>query len=305
MGVQGVEIDVRLVHGELLVMHDAKLDRTTNGRGYLARKPLAVLRALDAGGGERIPTLREVFETVNRRAFINVELKGRRTAAPVSDLIGEFVRKRGWRYEDFLVSSFMRAELRAVSDPHIPIGLLLTRPTRLYALSARRVRAGAVNPAAKFVTAKFVADAHQRGLRVFPYTANSPAEIHRLKKLGVDGVFTDFPERVLERNQELFCSSARKLHLPSAHATPDLPSSRPGVVRFYRRLRFATLAALRKADRAHPVTARAHDRLHGHRGGSQAVHESQCARRNSAIRADPQCRGRLVALAGGHDFPHS
>jgi glycerophosphoryl diester phosphodiesterase len=198
MGAHGIEIDVRLVHGELLVMHDAKLDRTTNGHGLLARKPLALLRSLDAGKGERIPTLREVIETVNRRAFLNIELKGRRTAKPVSNLVHEFVQERGWRYEDFLVSSFTRAELRAVSDPQIPIGLLLTRPTRLYALSARRVRACAVHPAVRFVTERFVEDAHRRGLRVFPYTANSPAEIHRLKKLGVDGVFTDFPERVLD-----------------------------------------------------------------------------------------------------------
>jgi glycerophosphoryl diester phosphodiesterase len=203
MGAQGVEIDVRLVHDELLVMHDARLDRTTNGRGYLARKPLALLRALDAGQGEHIPTLREVFETVNRRAFINVELKARGTAGPVSALIGEFVRQLGWSYEDFLVSSFNRGELRAMTDPRIPIGLLLTRPTRLYGLSARRVRACAVHPAAKYVTARFVADAHRRGLRVFPYTANAPAEISRLRRLGVDGVFTDFPERVLGRDQEI------------------------------------------------------------------------------------------------------
>jgi len=203
MGAHGIEIDVRLVHGELLVMHDAKLDRTTNGRGWLARKPLAVLRALDAGGGERIPTLREVVETVNRRAFLNIELKGRRTAKPVSALIHTFVHTRGWRYEDFLVSSFMGAELRAITDSRIPIGLLLTRPTRLYALSARRLRACAVHPAARFVTARFVADAHGRGLRVFPYTVNAPSEILRLRKLGVDGVFTDFPERVVEKNQEI------------------------------------------------------------------------------------------------------
>jgi glycerophosphoryl diester phosphodiesterase len=196
LGAHGVEIDVRLVHGELLIMHDAKLDRTTNGRGYLVRKSLAALRALDAGGGERIPTLRELFETVNRRAFINVELKGRRTAGPVCALIREYVHEHGWQYEDFLVSSFNRAELRAVSDSKIPIGLLLTRPTRLYSLSARRVRACAVHPAVRFVTARFVADAHQRGLRVFPYTTNSAAEIARLRDLGVDGVFTDFPERV-------------------------------------------------------------------------------------------------------------
>lgn len=197
LGAHGVEIDVRLVHGELLVMHDAKLDRTTNGHGYLVRKSLTALRALDAGHGERIPTLREVFQTVNRRAFINIELKGRRTAAPVCALIHEFVYTHGWQYADFLVSSFHRTELRAVPDPQVPIGLLLTRPTRLYGLSARRVRACAVHPAVRYVTARFVADAHRRGLRVFPYTANDPAEIARLRDLGVDGVFTDFPERAV------------------------------------------------------------------------------------------------------------
>ncbi len=199
LGAQGIEIDVYFVDGELVVIHDAKLDRTTNGKGYVARKSFAFLRTLDAGKGEQIPTLREIFETVNRHAFINIELKGARTAKPVSALIGEYVRHHGWRHEDFLVSSFNRSELRAVSDPRIPIGLLLTRPTRLYGLSARRVRASAVNPAARYVSAKFVEDAHRRGLRVFAYTVNAPAEIERLRHAGVDGVFTDFPERVVSR----------------------------------------------------------------------------------------------------------
>lgn len=202
LGVHGIEIDVHCAGGELVVIHDAKLQRTTNGQGYVARKTLEELRALDAGMGERIPTLREVFETVNRAAFINIELKGKRTAAPVTALIREFVANHGWQYEDFMVSSFDRGQLRAVKDPKIPIALLLTRPTRLYGLSARRVKATAVNPAARFVTAKFVQDAHRRGLRVFPYTVNAPGEIARLRKLGVDGVFSDFPERVLKGDPE-------------------------------------------------------------------------------------------------------
>lgn len=197
LGAQGIEVDVYFVDGELVVFHDAKLDRTTNGKGVLARKTFAFLRTLDAGKGERIPTLREVFEEVGRRAFINVELKGARTAKPVSALIHEYVTRHHWRYEDFMVSAFNRRELRAVTDPQIPIALLLTKPTRLYGLSARRVRASAVNPAARFVTKKFVENAHDRGLRVFPYTVNTPAEIARLRHIGVDGVFTDFPERVV------------------------------------------------------------------------------------------------------------
>lgn len=198
LGAHGIEIDVRMADGEIVVIHDGTLDRTTDGSGAVSRKSLAQLRALDAGQGERIPTLREVFETVDRRAFVNVELKGRRTAGPVSALIAEFVEQRGWSYEDFVVSSFSRAELRAIADPRIPIALLLARPTRLYPLSARRVRASAVNPALRYVTRQFVEDAHRRGLRVFVYTVNEPADIARMREWGVDGVFTDYPERALE-----------------------------------------------------------------------------------------------------------
>jgi glycerophosphoryl diester phosphodiesterase len=196
LGAHGIEIDVRLVDGELIVFHDARLERTTNGHGVVARKKFADLRALDAGRGERIPTLREVFETVDRRAFINIELKGRRTAAPVEALIREFIEHHGWSYEHFLVSSFQHRELRAIVDLRIRLGLLLTRPSRLYSVSARRVRAWSVNPALRYTTARFVEDAHRRGYRVFVYTVNEPADLERLRALGVDGVFTDFPERV-------------------------------------------------------------------------------------------------------------
>jgi glycerophosphoryl diester phosphodiesterase len=196
LGAHGVEIDARLIDGELIVFHDDRLDRTTNGHGAISRQCFAHLRTFDAGKGERIPTLREVFETVDRRAFINVELKGRRCAAPVQALIREFVDERGWSAGHFLVSSFLRRELRAITDPRIRIGLLLTKPTPLYHVSARRVRAWSVHPAVRFTTVQFVADAHRRGLKVIPYTANTFDELARIRATGADGVFTDFPERV-------------------------------------------------------------------------------------------------------------
>ena len=197
LGAHGIEIDVRFIDGELIVIHDDKLDRTTNGHGRIARKPFEFLRTLDAGKGERIPTLREVFETVDRRAFINVELKGRRTAAPVQALIREFLNQRGWGTEHFLVSSFHRRELRIIADTRIRIGLLLTKPTLLYHVSARRVRAWSVHPGVRFTTGKFVAHAHRHGLKVMPYTANTSATIARIRATGADGVFTDFPERAI------------------------------------------------------------------------------------------------------------
>ena len=197
LGADGVEIDVRLIDGELIVFHDDRLDRTTNGHGKISRQRFSYLRTLDAGKGERIPTLREVFAMVDRRAFINIELKARRTAGPVQSLIREFLDEHGWSPEHFLVSSFHRRELRSISDPRIRIGLLLTKPTLLYHVSARRVRAWSVHPGVRFTTAKFVAHAHRRGFQVIPYTANKPATIARLRAIGADGVFTDFPERVM------------------------------------------------------------------------------------------------------------
>src|SRR5271154_2195490 len=111
LGVDGVEIDVYLAGGQLVVIHDDTLERTTNGRGRVEDQSFEYLRSLEAGLGEKIPTLREVFETVNRRAFINIELKGGGTAEPVLELIEEYVNKRGWVREDFLISSFDLHEL--------------------------------------------------------------------------------------------------------------------------------------------------------------------------------------------------
>jgi len=83
LGADGIEVDVYFVDGRLMVIHDDTLNRTTNGKGPVAGRTFAELRALDAGKGERIPTLAEVFDAVNHRAVINMELKGPGTAAPV------------------------------------------------------------------------------------------------------------------------------------------------------------------------------------------------------------------------------
>ncbi|HOS41511.1 MAG TPA: glycerophosphodiester phosphodiesterase family protein, partial [Spirochaetota bacterium] len=112
LGAHMVELDVhRCRTGELVVIHDNRLERTTNGSGYVAEKTLDELRALDAGGGERIPLLREVVERVGVRAAINIELKGAGTAGPVSELIERTVGSGGYDTSHFLVSSFDHREL--------------------------------------------------------------------------------------------------------------------------------------------------------------------------------------------------
>ncbi|MGZ6276873.1 MAG: glycerophosphodiester phosphodiesterase, partial [Syntrophales bacterium] len=194
-------VDVYSVGGVLFVIHDERLERTTSGAGYVRDASLAYLRSLDAGKGQCIPTLREVFDSVDGRARINVELKGPKTAGLAVSLIEEYVRERQWNYEQFIVSSFNHRQLRKVRklNPHIRIGILIDRPRRHYAIFARRYDAYSVHAQISIASARFIARAHERGLKVFVYTVNSPEEIDRLQSLGVDGIFTDFPELVIKR----------------------------------------------------------------------------------------------------------
>jgi len=198
LGADGVEVDVQLADGELVVIHDETLSRTTNGQGRVTKKTFAYLRSLDAGLGEKIPTLTEVFNAVSRRAVVNVELKGPHTAAPVTALVVEYVQRRGWAFDDFLISSFDHAQLQNVRQlcPAIRIGALIEKAPRSLAQFAEALGAWSLHASKRCVTPALVADARRRGLKVFVFTINRPGEITRMRTLGVDGVFSDFPERV-------------------------------------------------------------------------------------------------------------
>ncbi|HUH64813.1 MAG TPA: glycerophosphodiester phosphodiesterase family protein [Syntrophales bacterium] len=199
LGAHWIEVDVYAVTRELIVIHDERLDRTTSGTGYVMEKTFDHLRSLDAGKGERIPTLREIFDAVDKKAGINVELKGERTGGLTVSLIEEYVKKHKWTYEQFIVSSFNRRELKLVRklNPKIRIGILIDRPRRHYARFARRYAAYSLHINVKLANARSVKRAHERGLRLFVYTVNSPEDVVRLEALGVDGIFTDFPGIVI------------------------------------------------------------------------------------------------------------
>src|SRR5688572_24609642 len=127
LAVDAIEIDVHAVHGSLLVIHDARLERTTNGTGRLADHSLDRLRQLDAGRGERIPTLEEVIDLVGGRVPLVIELKGAATVRPVVELIRERVGSGRSRVTDFLVSSFDHLQIQEAQrlEPDLPRALLI------------------------------------------------------------------------------------------------------------------------------------------------------------------------------------
>jgi len=202
LGAHCVEADVYYVDHHLMVFHDDRLERTTNGSGFLVDHDFATLRSLDAGDGERIPTLGEVFDTINLRAGVNIELKGPGTARPVVQLIAA-LRKKGWRDDLILVSSFNHSELEAVRrmDPRIRLGVLIAGPPAGAAAFAAALGAWSVHLSLAFIDGGFVDVAHAQGLRVFVFTVNHADDIHVMEALGVDGVFTNYPERVLPRHK--------------------------------------------------------------------------------------------------------
>jgi glycerophosphoryl diester phosphodiesterase len=198
MDAPWIEIDVFCVDNELVVIHNERLEHTTNGTGYVWDQTLEQLRSLDAGKGQQIPLLQEVFDLVNCRAGINVELKAPGTAAPVVSMIGNYVTCHNWRYDQVLVSSFNHHELVAAKtlNPKIKIAPVIAGLPLHYARFAQEMGAYSVHISLGFVNRKFVEDAHNRGLSVFVYTVNHADDIKRMAKIGVDGVFTNFPELI-------------------------------------------------------------------------------------------------------------
>lgn len=199
MGAHWVEFDVQQLGDELLLMHDLRLERTTNGQGCLAEYSFDELRRLDAGQGQQIPTLQEALDLVDQRAGVNIELKTwGGCAAAVARVLRDYLAD-GWPAEKFLVSSFHLPELWEFRQllPEVPVGALVCGVPLDWAGSAAELGAASLNVSDEFVDDKLVTDAHARGLKVYAYTVNHPDDMRRLKAQGVDGIFTDYPDRAL------------------------------------------------------------------------------------------------------------
>jgi glycerophosphoryl diester phosphodiesterase len=200
LGADWLEFDVQLHEsGALLLFHDLTLERTTNGRGLLATQPFEALRQLDAGQGQQIPTLEEALELIEQRAGVNIELKtADGTAEAVAGVVRNYVAA-GWPAEKFLVSSFHLPELWEFKQlaPEIPVGALVGGVPLDWAACAIELGAASLNLSSEFVDPRLITDAHAHGIKVYVYTVNDPAEMRMLQALGVDGVFSDYPERAL------------------------------------------------------------------------------------------------------------
>lgn len=210
-GADAIELDTKLsADGEVVVFHDPTLDRTTDGSGRLADRPLAELRALDAGSffspayrGEKIPLLDEVLETFGRKLYIDVDLTNYTTpqdglVAKVCDIVTRHALQ-----EYVIFSSFLTCNLRQAARrlPAVPLGLLAPKGwigtwARSFGFSFGAY--AALHPFRTDVTLQQVKRVHRLKRRIHVWTVNAFDELKRLAEWGVDGIFTDDPKLALQ-----------------------------------------------------------------------------------------------------------
>jgi glycerophosphoryl diester phosphodiesterase len=199
LGVDAVELDVHLcASGELVVFHDFTVDRMTNGSGEVHKLTLAQLKKLKVSNKFEIPTLAEVFDFIDRKCWINVELKGHETAQTAVEIMEQYIADKGWQYDDFIVSSFQKEELEKVRALNSNINLgILTQASVEQALEwAEELSAKAIHPHFSLLTEENCDEAVQKGYQVFTWTVNHEEDIQRLQHYKINGIISDFPDRL-------------------------------------------------------------------------------------------------------------
>ena len=190
LGVDAIELDVHFRDERLWVIHDNKLDRTTNGTGRLDGYSTAELRALDAGNGARIPFLEEVIALMPADMLLNVELKGRATAAPLARLLDRHDHPK------LLVSSFNHEELREFARlrPEVPAAPLFDRWRDDAVATGLEFGSGFINLSARIASRQRCEQIIAAGMQILVYTVNEVGVAESLAAKGVRGIFTDYPD---------------------------------------------------------------------------------------------------------------
>lgn len=205
LGADVLEFDVHLSRdGVIVVMHDAVVNRTTDGSGLISEMTLSELKQLDAGSwfgrefaGERIPTLEETLEWVAGRIDLAIEIKGRQKPQEgIERAVVEMIRAHEM-VDKTMVISFHHPSVRAVKkiEPGIATGILYSGYLADTVGAARAALADSVRPHAGHWTPELVDEVHEAGLSASTWTVNDPEQFKQLVEMGVDSIGTNYPDR--------------------------------------------------------------------------------------------------------------
>lgn len=191
LGVNAIELDVRKTKdNELVVIHDAEVDRTTNGKGLVSELTLSEIKKLSTEKGEKIPTLEEALDFIDRKAKILVEIK----EVGIEDKVLDIIRKKGLE-DNVIIISFYEEALKRIRelDDSIKTGLIYVKHKDPVG-SALLLKAQYLLPMYKFIYLPLLNKAHEKGLKIIAWTINTPEEAREYAKMGVDGIASDKPD---------------------------------------------------------------------------------------------------------------
>ena len=191
-GASAIEVDVRRTKdGIMVLMHDETVDRTTNGEGKVSELTLAEIKCLDAGKGERVPTLFEVFELLKERnVILLVELKEIGYEEEVVSMVKDFNM-----LDRVYITSFHKSALNRVVEiePNMKTGLIFSSNTLRNMKIAEELNVDVVVPKYQLVNRNFLRSCRRLGFKVFVWTVNRAIDVVKFYRLGVDGIVTDYP----------------------------------------------------------------------------------------------------------------
>lgn len=199
LGVDMIEIDVfNVKSGETVVFHDERLERLSNAGGKIEEWNYFELQKVILEGNHSIPLLQDVLKLIDHKVRLNIELKGSGTADRVNFITNYYIENKGWKIDDFIISSFNWDELRKIRNlnKNIPIAILTEADPLEGIPIAQELNAEAINPNFKMLTPENNLAIQEAGFKIYPWTVNDPQDIIAMKRFGVDGIITNYPERV-------------------------------------------------------------------------------------------------------------
>jgi glycerophosphoryl diester phosphodiesterase len=201
LNADGIEIDVfKCLSGQLVLSHDEDLKRMTGKSGAIENLTLKEIDDYLINNEYKISTLNEILEQIKDPLLINVELKGSDTATTTSEIINDFLVKGAWNIEHFIVSSFNWAELEKFRfvDQDIAVGILVNQSMSISEAIefGKKINAHAIHPNYNLLDKKTVKKIKNNGFKIFTWTVNDKNDIDLMKELNVDGIISDYPDRI-------------------------------------------------------------------------------------------------------------
>jgi glycerophosphoryl diester phosphodiesterase len=193
LNVDMIELDLRCSKdGQLVVIHDKTVDRTTDGKGKVCNKDLEQLKLLNAGDGELIPTLEESLNLIGGKCLINIEIAERGVAKRLIEALQPFY----YMWDSIVISSFSFKELKIFCYymPTMKVGYLSDKITVRSIKEISQLPIYSLNLNKQIVDEHWIKWLHSLFFKVFVFTINREEDLEYMRSLNVDGVFTDRPD---------------------------------------------------------------------------------------------------------------